>query len=239
MATPDYDSYVQEILGWPDEVARAAYGGVVGILVGTNPPYTLVDLLNVYPKFFGSATAVTGNLTLGSDQLNMTDSPLVPVAAGMLVVDANLPNGTVILSVAGNVATLSNNATATVSGEKVAVYMSPVLPLIVIAMYITLASASLVQARWQEMWQYAMALYIAHYCTLYLRSEGNPGSTAGQIANSGLEKGVMVSRGTGPLSASIQLPSGLEEWGAWTQTTYGAQLATLANTMGSGFIGVR
>ncbi len=158
--------------GWPGEGSSCA-SPVIGLVVGTNPPYAITDFITIYPKFG---------------------------------------------SYAGSPPTFSG-----------------VVPAAVLQMYITLASACLAQARWLDMWPMAMALFVAHYATLYLRSEGNPGTTAGQIAASGLEKGIQTSRGTGPISAGSQLVQ-LPDWGAWAETTYGVQLATLANTMGSGFL---
>jgi len=108
------------------------------------------------------------------------------------------------------------------------------LPLAVIQAYINLASASLVQARWQDTWFLGMALFVAHFVTLYLRSEGNPGTTAQQIAVSGLEKGIIVSSSAGDVSKSIQLPQGLEGFAGWTETEYGVQLATFAKIIGAG-----
>ena len=79
-----------------------------------------------------------------------------------------------------------------------------------------------------------MSWFVAHYATLYLRSEGNVGSTAGQIAASGLTRGIMVTKSAGNVSAMIEVPKGLEEWGAWTSTEYGVQLATIAKVIGIG-----
>jgi hypothetical protein len=109
-----------------------------------------------------------------------------------------------------------------------------VVPQAVLQAYINLASASLVQARWQDTWVLAMGLYVAHFVTLYLRSEGNVGSTAGAIASSGLEKGIMVSSGAGDVSKSIQVGTDLMDWGTFGETTYGSQLVTFAKIIGMG-----
>ena len=48
------------------------------------------------------------------------------------------------------------------------------IPVAVVNAYISLASASLVEARWgAETWPIARALFVAHYLTLYLRSDGD------------------------------------------------------------------
>jgi hypothetical protein len=110
----------------------------------------------------------------------------------------------------------------------------------VLVAYISLASACLVQARWCDMWQVAMGLFIAHYITLYLQTaSAPPGSTAAQIAGTGLAFGVKVAKSVGDLSISYQiLEAGLDQWGAYNLTAYGQQLATLANAVGSGILWV-
>jgi hypothetical protein len=108
------------------------------------------------------------------------------------------------------------------------------LPLAVIQTYINLASASLVQARWQDTWQIGMNLFVDHFLTLFMRSQGNVGSSAGAIASSGLEKGIMVSSSAGDVSKSIQIPTGLEGFGAWQETSSGVQLITFAKIIGMG-----
>jgi hypothetical protein len=107
------------------------------------------------------------------------------------------------------------------------------IPPAVLQMYINLASACLQSARWCEMWPVAMALFVAHFTTLYLRSEGNVGSTAGQIAASGLTRGIMVTKSAGNVAATIEIPRGLDEWAAYTSTEYGVQLATFAKGIGA------
>lgn len=111
------------------------------------------------------------------------------------------------------------------------------IPQAVLQLYINLASSQLVQGKWGvALWPVAMGWFVAHYATLYLRSEGSVGTTAGQVAASGLTRGVMVSKSAGGVSATIQVPQGLEDWGAWTSTEYGVQLATAAKVVGTGML---
>ena len=82
-----------------------------------------------------------------------------------------------------------------------------------------------------------MAMFIAHYATLWLQSEGAPGSTAGSIAASGLHKGVEISNSVSDLSESVDpIVSGWESWGSWNLTTYGKQLITTAKIVGWGIM---
>ena len=111
------------------------------------------------------------------------------------------------------------------------------IPPAVLQMYVNLASSQLSINRWgQGQWQIAMAWFIAHYATLYLRSEGSYGSTPGQVAASGLTRGIMVSKSAGNVSATIKVPEGLEEWGSFLLTEYGLQLITMARVVGMGCV---
>jgi hypothetical protein len=108
------------------------------------------------------------------------------------------------------------------------------LPKAVLQLYIYLATASIQASRWFEMWPQGMALFVAHFATLYLRSEGSPGTTAQQVAASGIEKGIVISSAAGDVSLSRQVLADLDSFAAWRETTYGTQLATLAKIVGMG-----
>jgi hypothetical protein len=230
-------NYLEQAWGWPDEVSGIGFSGASNIVVGTNPPYSVSDFLNVYPKFGGTPTITTATLTTGSP--NVTVALATGLAAGQLVAAAGIPGGTTILSVAGSVLTLSANATASATNQNVTVFTAPFVSLYVLNMYITLASASLVQARWLERWPLGMALFIAHYASLFMQSDGGVYSTAGQAAIAGLQQGITTSKAVGPVSESMQPLGGLEDWGEWNLTTYGIQLASQAKVVGGGPMYVR
>ena len=140
----------------------------------------------------------------------------------------------VSITTVGPSITISQNATATADEMQLTVWNAPLVPFMLIMAYINLASASLVQARWQDTWAFGMALYVAHFLTLYAESDGNPNSTITQAAASGLATGVLVSEAAGDVSDSFQPVQGLESWAAWNLTTYGQQLATFSKAIGSG-----
>ena len=165
------DYYNASIAGW--------VCGATNLVFGQNPPYYLDDFLAMYPKFFGAATVLAGCVTIaGSQQVT------VPSTAGLLVgqflVCGDLPKGTVITAVGSGTITVSNAAATSDAAATLQVYQAPVVPVAVILMYLNLASASLVQARWEEQWTVAMAWFIAHYCTLYARSDAQEILTAVQ-----------------------------------------------------------
>ena len=173
-AWPNYTAWLQNAWGaggefqstWPG----ALFAGATNMVFGQNPPYFLDDFLAVYPKFFGLPTIVTGAVTIAGSQT--VDVPSVNgLLPGQFLQGAGLQKGSVITGLGSNYITLSQPATAIASNVTLMVYESAPVPAAVIQLYINLAYASLVQARWQEQWLIAMAWFIAHYVTLYAKSD--------------------------------------------------------------------
>lgn len=191
----------------------------------------------MYPKFGGppllsgsaspSATLVAGNLDITVDSAS-------GLAIGQPIAARGIPDNTYIAAVAGNDVTLTNAPTVSATGVPLFVWSNPNVPIPVVLMFISLASASLAQARWADTWTFAMGLFVAHFATLYVKSDGNPNSSVGQIAAQGLAGGIQVAKSAGDVSVNYQPIQGIEEWGAWNLTTYGQQLATFARVIGSG-----
>ena len=104
-------------------------------------------------------------------------------------------------------------------------------------MYIGLANASLSYRRYYDAWEMVMSLFIAHFCTLYLQTAAEPESTASEILAAGEMRGLQASKSVGGVSISYDYNtalSGLDQWGGWTTTAYGAQFAALAKLYGKG-----
>lgn len=229
---PNFDLWLGQAWGWGDEVI-GNFAAASNIVVGTNPPYGLLDFLTLYPKFAGAPTAVTGIESPGSAVLTGITST-AGMSAGQLVTGVGLPANTVIQTVdSGTQITLSQPATGS-GAVSLAAYTSPLLPVAVINVYIALASASIIQRRWCDAWLVGMGLFVAHYCTLWLQSDGNVGSSPGQAAAAGLAQGIKTSKSAGPLSVGMMPAPGLEAWGAWNLTAYGVQLASMARLIGGG-----
>jgi uncharacterized protein DUF4054 len=161
--------------------------------------------------------------TVGSGTFAM-NTVATATATGETLVFNPIPND-------GSVILLSQVATATASGVPIVLWPSPLLPFLVLQVFVNLANAGLQQARYQDSWLLAMNLYVAHLATLYLQSQGNPGSTAGQIASLGLKIGMLASKSAGDVSAGYQNlmdQSIYGEFGNLTLTTYGQALMTIA-----------
>jgi hypothetical protein len=172
-AWPNYTVWLQNAWGaggetqstWPG----ALFADATNLVFGVNPVYALDDFQAVYPKFFGAPTALSGAVTTAGGTV-----VAVPTMAGLLpgqfVQGAGLPKGSVITALGVSSVTLNQAATASGSITLLA-YQSAPVPAAVVQLYLNLATASLVQARWQEQWTVAMGWFIAHYCTLYAKSD--------------------------------------------------------------------
>lgn len=232
---PDYNQFFSESVGWSDEVS-ASLANASGIVSGTNPPWGPADFLAIHPKFGGPGPVLYVQGTLASASPVVTNTATAGMAPGELVAGPGVPLGSTIFSVdSPSQFTLNHNATAEGTVTLTLYNTSATLvPLAVLNAYIALASASLVQARWRDAWPIAMDLYVAHYCTLWLRSDGDIYSTPGQAAAAGLTRGITVSKSAGGVSLGIQPVTGIENWGAWQETSYGEQFASLAKLVGAG-----
>lgn len=241
MGTPDYNSYINEAFGWPDESGGDVdfedwgyFQSANNLIIGPNPPYSASDFLAFYPNFGGLPTVLSGT-TDGTTGVITALPNVTGLAVGQLVAGAYIPDGATIKSINSSTSVTLNLSTTIAGTGPITFYVSPLVPLAVINVYIVLASASLMQLRWDELWTYAMALYVAHMCTLWLQAQSAPpGSTAAAVAASGLAIGIRTSKAVQDVSTSSTILSDLEGWGAYQLTIYGQELATYAKTIGSG-----
>lgn len=316
---PNFNAWLQEAWGSGQEygVICGSFYAATNLVFGQNPPYYIDDFAALYPKFLGLPTALSG---CGTTQGSQTVT--VPTVLGLdygqfLKSNGVFPKGTVITDIGDNEITVNNAALVTRANATLMVYTSSPIPTGVVLLYLRLAHDSLVHARWWEGWYPAMGWFIAHYLTLYARSDASevfeslqtvmhgevptgaqPGSTfalssappggslqsltkngifqtpgvdytlsgstivltnaagaldtlyavwpvqtqtlaaapmnGAQIAAQGLAGGIQTSKSVGDVSVGYQVLTVLEPWGAWNLTTYGQQLATMANVIGSG-----
>jgi hypothetical protein len=184
----------------------------------------------MFPRFGGTPTAVNGATTEGSATIPVASS-LTGIQIGQVITGPNVPDGTTIAAInTVTPASITLSAPATADGTQLTfnVYTCPLIPLTPLTVYINLASCSIQKGRWLGMWKLGMHNYVAHFCQLYLQSEGSASSALGAAALAGLEKGITVSKSVDSVSTSSQLLQGLEEWGALAKTSYGTQLISLA-----------
>ena len=169
---PNFDLWLQTAWGAENGFfADCGRGGSVGFVFGQNPPYYLDDFLSVYPKFFGLPTVVGGcSVTAGSSTITVASTN--GLSYGQFLQSPGVfPKGTVITGIGVGTVTVNNAALITSSTAVLQVYEAPPVPTAVIQLYLNLATASLVQARWQDAWYIAVAWFIAHYLTLFAKSD--------------------------------------------------------------------
>lgn len=220
------------------------YGGASNIQPNGNPPYTVTDFIQIYSKFMGPPTPLTG-IVLTSGSLivtGLTPAQITGIQPGQLVVNlSSVPKDTLVASVNSIAGTITLSLAPTQNDTTLTVYETPFMPIIVIKTYVVLALASVMCSRYFQSWPMMMALFIAHYCTLYMRTEsGVPNITAQQVAVSGLTKGIIVSRAAGDVSARSDISNmqSYDEWGAWGETQYGELFITVARATNMGPIWV-
>jgi len=248
---PNIDFQILSAWGFPDEGESFYTSAASGLVFGTNPPYQLDDFLAAYPKFGTQPQGVmAASVSSGGQGFAVGDRAVIvqPDANGCLLTVAAIgANGAVTaftVSIQGQGYSVANGLTTTAVSPSLGtgltvnvLIITPAnlqIPSLMMQMFINLASASLIQARWLDQWQFAMGLFVAHFCTLWLASEGNPGSTPGAIARSGLALGIIVSHSEGEVSKSIEPPDLGEFDLSWGQTIYGQQLVTMAKVVGMG-----
>jgi len=171
---PNFNAWLQTAWGAGAEFWSAGpagfFGSATNLVFGTNPPYYLDNFLAFYPKFFGAATSFIGVTTVaGSNQATFLS--VTGLQLGQFVISSDFPPGTVIIGISSLNVTFNNNALTNDNNAVFQAYLAPVVPVAVITLYLNLANASLVQCRWQEEWTVAMGWFIAHYLTLYARSD--------------------------------------------------------------------
>jgi hypothetical protein len=111
------------------------------------------------------------------------------------------------------------------------------LPETVLQLYVTLASASLSQARWLDWWEVGMGFFIAHFATLFLQGQVAAGSSAARIAQAGAARGLLASKSAGDVSAGYDFGTVMGQisgFAIWKLTIFGQQLANIANLVGMG-----
>jgi len=248
MAVPDYDAFIADNWGWPIGLCEWwPLFGAAGYTnnTGSNPPFALTDFLSIYPQFGGLGTQITCELDADSNVLRASEPFQTGpggIEPGMGISGPDIPIGTVVTIAIDDEITFTVNQPMPyfVAAEQVTYYPSGAagsyVPPAVTNAYIALANASLDATKWGAGWYIGMCNFIAHYCTLWLRSYGvgqGNFTSAGQLASAGLEKGILISKSAGDVSAGSQLVTGIEDWGAYQETTFGVQYATVAAGIGS------
>ncbi len=113
------------------------------------------------------------------------------------------------------------------------------LPDVVLNSFLELGQACVAKQRFGKMWQLAIGLFIAHFCTLYLQNVAEPGTEAADVVNAAQAAGVVTSESADGVSYSMDtsmLSQDLAGWAAFKLTSFGSQFATIAKLVGKGGI---
>lgn len=111
------------------------------------------------------------------------------------------------------------------------------VPDIVLRAWLKLAHSCVRFARWGDLWEMGMGLFIAHFLTLYLQAATPEGAKNQEIISAGLAKGITSSKSVADMSVSYDFGSVANEfagWGTLAQTSYGQQLAGFAKLVSMG-----
>lgn len=103
------------------------------------------------------------------------------------------------------------------------------IPEVVFNIFLSMANSALKYDRYKSSWKYFMCLYIAHFCSLYLRTIQGDGS-AQSILQSSIPPLIATSKSVDGLSISYDTLGAYNDfsrYGTWALTSYGAQLVTL------------
>jgi hypothetical protein len=170
---PNYNAMLANFWGAGQSLEFAGTGPFcnVGFVFGSNPPFYLDDFLAIYPKFFGLPTALSGaGTTQGSAVVSVPSTQGLQYGQFMQSYGV-LPKGSVIVGLTPTTITLNQGALVASSNATLMIYEQPPIPTAVIQLYLQLAVTSLVQARWGTAWTIAVCWFIAHYLTLYAKTD--------------------------------------------------------------------
>lgn len=236
-------------------------------LLGTDESYQPGQLVagngipaaTVITDVLSQATGTNGDTQVGS-QIILNTGSTTGIEVGNTITGPGIQVGTLISGVGSNQLAISLPATATATQVQLqingvslvlsnaptistysalSIYTAPLVSLAIMQIYLNIAYAALMQTRWREQWYLVMALYIAHYLTLWLETEANPQTTGTQIVANSLQAGITISQSADGVAQGLQALEALNNWAAWSLTQYGVQLSTLARVVGAGPIYVR
>ena len=209
------------------ELLNPAYGP-------PNPAYGFVDFFRYFPAFAGTPVTFTGTLD-GTTAWVTSVLDTSKLAQGNLVTGNGIQKNSLIDQIPTSSTFQLTQVTTATGPQQLTAFTNPPVPTYIVNAFIYLANASILQVRYQEMWSYAMALYIAHYITMWEKTQASgPGSTMGQLAAQGLASGIAISKHVGDVSTASQPLRMPEEFGSYALTDYGQQLITFAMAVGSG-----
>ena len=111
------------------------------------------------------------------------------------------------------------------------------LPDMIVQMYIDFANEVVNIARWGKQWKLGMCLFVAHFCSVYLRSFVENNSEAAAVIAAGQSKGLISSKSVGDVSVSYDFSLAMQNvdtWGQFNLTLFGNQFVSIAKLNSKG-----
>jgi len=113
-----------------------------------------------------------------------------------------------------------------------------IVPSGILATFIGMANATVLQARYLDAWRYAAGLYTAHYATQYLQAYAANNTSAAQVVGSAGPAGLLTQNDIKEtISTQFSYSELLEataKWGGLNATHYGRCLVDIARLVGAG-----
>lgn len=116
-------------------------------------------------------------------------------------------------------------------------FTPPVVPEPVLDEYLRQATDILPADVWCDWLPEGQRLYVAHKCTLYLKTSAPAGADGGTVAGAGMSSGTATSKSVGGVSVSYsdnKALDGITGWGDMRETEYGVQLLSIARRLSFG-----
>lgn len=148
-------------------------------------------------------------------------------------------NVTQVISDASSIRTGVNPSYAVADFLTVYPQFNAIVPAPIIQLYIDLADASIKEARWHKAWKIATGLFVAHWCTLWIRNSAKPADGKDTIVQAGQTQGIVITESVDGVSYTMDINTAMEDlkgYGMWKTTDFGAQLATLSSSYGKGMM---
>ena len=117
-------------------------------------------------------------------------------------------------------------------------FNTPTVPTEFLEMMLERGNSSIQEARWHKGRRFAVCLFVAHFCTMYLKTKVPDAAIAGK----GETKGAVMSKSVASVSVSYGSSEGSSDllgYGNLKDTVFGQQLATLAKMAGAGMMVIR
>ena len=88
-------------------------------------------------------------------------------------------------------------------------------------LFVENANQSILPSRYGTIWRYAAGLYVAHFCTLYLKTYSDGSPSAAKAAAKGQQTGLVKEATMGDTTISYDneaVNAAMAKWGSWNAT---------------------